>query len=87
VFDEQVQKLLEADGVVVDTGPGGELAVGVDQGDVVVVAGSVDSAEHPHGLVSRPSCPRRVLLLVTAVRRHAAPYGRALSACHPISRS
>lgn len=29
--------------------------VGNDEGDVVVVAVPVDSAEDPHGLVSRPS--------------------------------
>lgn len=49
VVSQEVEQLLQAGRVVADPGPAEELAVAVDHGDVVVVAGPVDPAEHLHG--------------------------------------
>jgi hypothetical protein len=54
VIDEQRQQGPEPGSVIGDTSFGDQLAVVVDQGDVVMAFGPVDSAPNPHP--SRPSC-------------------------------
>jgi hypothetical protein len=49
--DEQLQQCGEPGGVVADAAFGDQVAVGVDQGDVVVVFGPVDATEHSQDLV------------------------------------
>jgi hypothetical protein len=73
--------------VVSGPGPGQQCAVVVDQGDVVVVAGPVDSAGDGRRIVAVPS-GRGMLLLVAAVRGGTRlPVWKGSMALHPISRS
>jgi hypothetical protein len=46
VLGEQVQQRLVASDIVIDTQPGQQAALGVDDGDIVVVFGPVDSTGH-----------------------------------------
>ena len=85
VLGEQAQQRGEPGGVVADAAAGQQLPVPVCQGDVVVVFGPVDPAEHVHDLhlPVRVCCrwrwrPRRSRTL---------PNGRAHRHRHPISRS
>jgi hypothetical protein len=86
VLGQQVEQLLQAGRVVADPGPAQELAVAVDHGDVVVVAGPVDPAEHRHGHL--PVLPSDVHIRwskTCAEARDSLMEG--LRARHPISRS
>jgi hypothetical protein len=51
---EQLQHSGEPGGVVADAAFGDQRAVGVDQGDVVMVFGPVDATEHSQDLVPPP---------------------------------
>lgn len=78
VLGQEAKQLLQARRVISDPGPPEELPVTVDHGDVVVVAGPVDPAEHLHG---HPPCSsvRCVYPLVKDLRGGTRlPNGRAL---------
>jgi hypothetical protein len=87
VLGEQSQQGREPGRVVADPAAGQQLAVPVRQGDVVVVLGPVDAAEHIHD--------RPVLLSVSLYcscrskpcGTRALPHGRARGHHHPIGRS
>ncbi len=86
VLGQQAQQLGQPGRVVADPAAGQQRAVPVYQGDVVVVLGPVDAAEHIH----KHSSPCR-LGYCLAWPGHAGsrtlPNGRALRHRHPISRS
>ncbi|BAU81087.1 CRISPR-associated helicase cas3 [Streptomyces laurentii] len=77
---------MQAGCVIADPGPSEELAVAVDEGDVVVVAGPVDPAERLHACLSRPSV-RCVYPLVKASAEARDSPMEGLWARHPIGRS
>ncbi|GGQ17074.1 hypothetical protein ACFFKE_15360 [Streptomyces mutabilis] len=68
---EEFEELVQAVEVVGDPGPCQQGSLVVDQGDVVVVAGPVDSAGDGHRVVFVLSVGG--VLLVAAVRGHASP--------------
>jgi len=82
---EQLQQCGEPGGVVADSAFGHQLALGGDQGDVVMVFGPVDATEHSQDL----DPPRELAFRAVQSSRqgHARALMAGLEARHPTSRS
>jgi hypothetical protein len=82
---EQLQQRGEPGRVVADSAFGDQRAVGVDQGDVVMVFGPVDATEHSQDL----DPPRELAFRAVQSSRqgHASALMAGLEARHPTSRS